>query len=214
VLSLLPRQSVSPHRSDCDAPCCLRSTTESSSGPPVKFELLTGDEDVSASRVSLNGNTGNFEIQDAVAGSYTLRATQSTEVAEVPVKVAGSDVNGLQVALAPAVDLRVTTKFVGTPSVEVAEAAARNGLGMCSVSLHPLTRRSAASYFSNGQRDAQHRPAGRSGELTIAGVLPGTYRVSANCANGYPSSGLFGSQDVLASESGDRHSTLCTASSD
>src|SRR5437879_9372902 len=30
VLSLLPRQSVAPHQSDCDVPCCLRSTTESS----------------------------------------------------------------------------------------------------------------------------------------------------------------------------------------
>jgi hypothetical protein len=30
VLSLLPRQSVLPHRSDCDVPCCLHSTTESS----------------------------------------------------------------------------------------------------------------------------------------------------------------------------------------
>src|SRR3954465_15126040 len=30
VLSLLPRQSVPPHRSDCDGPCCLRSMIESS----------------------------------------------------------------------------------------------------------------------------------------------------------------------------------------
>src|SRR5437016_2979475 len=30
VLSLLPRQSVPPHRSDCGVPCCLHSTTENS----------------------------------------------------------------------------------------------------------------------------------------------------------------------------------------
>src|SRR5437899_3366674 len=30
VLSLLPRQSVPPHRPDCDVPCCLHSISESS----------------------------------------------------------------------------------------------------------------------------------------------------------------------------------------
>jgi hypothetical protein len=38
VLSLLPRQSVAPHRSDCDAPCCLRSITESSASGANIFE--------------------------------------------------------------------------------------------------------------------------------------------------------------------------------
>src|SRR5450755_1710468 len=38
VLSLLPRQSVSPRRSDCDDSCCLRSTTENSASGDNIFE--------------------------------------------------------------------------------------------------------------------------------------------------------------------------------
>src|SRR3954471_20257696 len=41
VLSLLPRQSSPPHRSDCDVPCCLRSMTESSASGANDFEATS-----------------------------------------------------------------------------------------------------------------------------------------------------------------------------
>jgi uncharacterized protein (DUF2141 family) len=61
----------------------------------VKFELLSGDEDVSPSRVSVNGDTGKFEIQDVIPGAYALRATQGETSAEIPVNVTPTDVDGL-----------------------------------------------------------------------------------------------------------------------
>jgi hypothetical protein len=79
----------------------------------VKFELFAADEDVSASRVSVNGSTGRFEIQDVVAGAYTLRATQGESVAEVGVSVNGNDVDGILAQLMPGVDIKIVTRFAG-----------------------------------------------------------------------------------------------------
>jgi uncharacterized protein (DUF2141 family) len=146
----------------------------------VKFELLSGDEDVSASRVSVNGTTGVFEIQDVVPGSYTLHVTQENTSAEIPVVVGGSDVSGIIATLASGVDLRVQTRF-----------ANEGEQGACMVSLMPSGHRGAAYSDAGFRRNP-------SGESTMAGVLPGVYRVSFGCFGVYVRSAMSGSQDLLA----------------
>jgi hypothetical protein len=80
----------------------------------VKFELLNGDEDVSPSRVSVNSDTGKFEIQDVVPGSYVLRVTQDQASAMLPVQVRAADVNRLSLALVPPVDVKVVTRYTNS----------------------------------------------------------------------------------------------------
>ena len=76
VLSLLPRQSVPPHRSDCDVPCCLRSIIESSasevkiSRPPLRSLSLRPDDSLTIPRMALS-----IDFQDSVSFLLTIQAT-------------------------------------------------------------------------------------------------------------------------------------------
>jgi hypothetical protein len=76
VLSPLPRQSVPPHRSDCDGPCCLRSMIESSasgvmlSGPPPRSLSLRPDDSLTIPGMALS-----IDFQDLVSFLLTIQAT-------------------------------------------------------------------------------------------------------------------------------------------
>jgi Carboxypeptidase regulatory-like domain len=158
----------------------------------VRFELLSGDEDVVSSRVSVNGATGVFEIQDVLSGDYTLRATDGTKArGEVAVTVRGADLSGVTVTLAPAVDIKVVVRT--TNGVKTAGRSDVTGdlqvQFRCGASLIPAGRRP-------GQRYVEQHTNGE--EMTIAGVLPGQYRVCLQCSGGYPTSVMAGSQDLLS----------------
>jgi hypothetical protein len=160
----------------------------------VKFELFAGDEDVTASRVSVNGDTGRFELQDVVAGSYTLRVKQGETTAEVPVSVNARDVDGIVAQLMPGVDIKVVTRFTGA----AAAPTTANGavirvprIGLCVVQLHPANRPSGKSYTVRGSQ------ADASPGSVLSGVLPGAYRTSIHCFAGYATSAMYGGQDLL-----------------
>jgi hypothetical protein len=64
------------------------------------FELFESDPNVAVGRVSLNGASGKFEIDDVPSGRYTLRATQGElAMGETAVEVKGADANGVSIAL-------------------------------------------------------------------------------------------------------------------
>jgi protocatechuate 3,4-dioxygenase beta subunit len=167
----------------------------------VKFELLNGEEDVaSASRVSVNGDTGRFEIQDVAAGSYTLRAAQGDDtVSETPVTVGGADVNGLVVRLAGGVEwtgqARVLNPAPASPKSDDDEGDAENNrfAGETGFSCSPMLS-------SAGLAMRQTYPAeeGQDGQFRFARVLPGRYRLAVNCFGGYAVSAMAGSRDLLA----------------
>ncbi|HYL77008.1 MAG TPA: carboxypeptidase-like regulatory domain-containing protein [Bryobacteraceae bacterium] len=170
----------------------------------VKFELLSGDEDASASRVSVNGDTGTFQIQDVVPGSYTVRATQGETRAEATVSVAGGDVNGLAMRLSAGVDIPIRIHVTNPPAANRPRESqvavpSYNRLAMnrfCNVSLHPPGRSGGRTFSSVGTPAAA--PAGQAGgDQSIAGVLPGTYRVVVQCFGGYAQSAAYGTQDLL-----------------
>lgn len=184
----------------------IRGTLSNAVGtPPPQFELRTGDEASAMSRVSFNANSGRFEIQDVVEGSYTIRVTQGSTVGEAPVNVAGADVNGAHIALTAPVDIRVTSKFVGTPPKTDPSDDFIDARGLessCFASLIPTNRHATQIYAASPTpRDSpatapDHEPD--ASDSVISGVPPGSYRISLNCGPGYPTSVLFGSQDVLA----------------
>lgn len=165
----------------------------------VKFELLSGDEDVSASRVSVNGDTGTFEIQDVLPGSFTLRATQNEAAAEVPISVGGGDLNGISVQLSRAVEIQVHRQVTNPPRESEGAALFSERITrsvLCTVSLHPPGRRVGPSYTA--QRSSSLGSASGGGDVSsLPGVLPGTYRATTQCYGGYAKSVTFGTQDLL-----------------
>jgi hypothetical protein len=167
------------------------SLTNFVSRDAVHFELLSGDEDVSASRVTMNADTGRFEIQDVVPGSYILHAALEERSAEVAVNVSRSDVNGVSLTLAPGVDVKVLIVTTNEPAAApIAGGPVQRRAGIfCPVRLVPAGARSGVTY---------HSDAGESGEFTIRGVMPGVYRVSLTCSFGYARSVMSGAQDLLA----------------
>ena len=159
--------------------------------PAVKFELLTGGEDVSAGRVSVNGETGQFLIHNVAPGSYILRATQDQTSGEVAVSVGGSDVNAGSLTLSPAVDMEMSVRTIGAPP----DTASEEGFPVfftgvvCTTTLHPAGGRSGPPSFAR---------SGQDGALAVRGVVPGAYRVGVNCSGGYPQTMISGGHDLLA----------------
>jgi protocatechuate 3,4-dioxygenase beta subunit len=156
----------------------------------VKFELITGQDAVPASRVAVNGDTGTFEIQDVVPGAYLLRATQNDATAELAISVGAADLTGIGLALAAPVDIPVVT-HLSDPSPAPQDA-------------HPLPRRFRGS-LCRAELRAPVRPEffgslppGDGEEMRIAGVRPGNYRVNVQCAGAYVRSAMAGTQDLLS----------------
>jgi hypothetical protein len=147
----------------------------------VAFEIFQGDEDVSASRVTLNGTDGRFEIQDVTDGTYTLRATQLQKArGETTVTVKGGNIEGVSIALFPSIIVRGVVQVVGAqPKAENSES--------CTVML-----------FRPGSPNSMVMQQGKNGEFTIPNVFTGQYRVDIDCTGGYATSAQSGSIDLLS----------------
>lgn len=157
----------------------------------VKFELLAGDESVAAGRVSVNTDTGRFEMQDVVDGSYLLRATQDQNSGTVAVNVNGIDLNGISLTLFPPVDVKGSIRYTNPAQAPaVSTGAIRRGRrSACNITLHPVGRRAGPQYNSQ---------EGESGEFTVKQVIPDSYRIGVRCGGAYAVSVMSGSQDLLA----------------
>lgn len=158
----------------------------------VRFELLSSGESRPASPVSVNSDTGRFEIQGVVPGEYVLHVTQDETSADIAVNVAAADVNGVSLTLVPGVDLKVLTLIANPAADQVPEGQlvrGPSGRASCTITLHPADGRSARAYMAS-------RPD-RDGEGTIHGVTAGIYRAVASCYGAYAQSILWGTQDLL-----------------
>lgn len=162
----------------------------------AEFRLLAGDDDVTPGRISVNEQTGAFEIENIVPGAYTLHVVQDQAAGESPVLISSSDVNGVVVPLAPAVSIRIITRLTGTPA-----AAHSNGVGDvrvegCSAFARPIAVNGTKARALAALASTTERPG--AAEPEIAGVFPGRYRMSVACGGAYVRSAMWGSQDVLA----------------
>jgi uncharacterized protein (DUF2141 family) len=161
---------------------------------PVQFELLNGDEYASEGRVSVNGDTGRFEVLDVVPGSFTLVATQGDLRGETAVNVDSSDVNGVAVTLSEGVDIKVhqrTEEVEAGAREQIRPGAIRSGSGACSVSLQPSGRRPGKTYTAARDKESRN-------ESTLKSVLPGSYRITFTCYGGYVRAVRVGDRDLLS----------------
>ena len=151
------------------------------------FQLLASEEDVSSSRVTVNNETGRFEIQDVLPGTYVLRATQRQTSGEAAVTVGGTDVNGVNLVLSPAVEVRGTVRWTNseTPRDRSGNVMLERMVNQCEVGLHRGEKSFSSEFEENG-------------EFVIKNVLPANYRVSVTCFDGYANSVAAGRQDLLA----------------
>jgi len=161
----------------------------------VRFELLTAGESRPAGQVSINSNTGRFEIQGVIRGEYVLHASQDATSADIALNVAGADVGGVALTLLPGVDLKVLTLMANsdadadeTPEGKVFAGRFRGAL--CTLNLRSADGRSSGA-------DLLSVPTGEA-EATIHGVIAGLYRAAASCFGAYAQSIMWGTQDLLA----------------
>ncbi len=162
--------------------------------PAVKFELLRGEEDVSASRVLVNTATGKFEIEDVTPGTYLLRATQGTKArVEVPVTIGDRDLNNVSLPLSPGVTVKAFVHSLETQLQPVTDrddaAFDRSEPPGCQLSLRGSSRNSDGTYPFT--QDSE-------GELKAENVLPGAYHLGLSCFAGYVLSALSGATDLLS----------------
>ncbi len=163
----------------------------------VTFELYESDPNVTAGRVSLNGASGKFEIDDVPSGRYTVRATQGQLArGETAVEVKGADANGVSIALSPAATVTGTVHLLGVAPDRQANESAEAGvlaaiieLDFCVVSLEVPGRE------PDGRRVSQMQTGH---EFSIQNVFPGQYRVGMECPRGHIVSALSGSSDLLS----------------
>jgi uncharacterized protein (DUF2141 family) len=163
----------------------------------AKFELLRGEEDLAESRVTLNGTTGKFEIQDVTPGTYNLRVTQNENArAEAIITVNGADVNDLGLPLAPGVTVTAALNVTGQQVAPQAGGAFEGGgdfiaggvAAFCNLNLMPAGRGSEQPKFLAVRGD---------GEFKLENVLAGEYQVGLRCFGGYATSATMGSADLL-----------------
>lgn len=160
-----------------------------------RSELLSRGETSSKVRAYLNGDNGTFEIPDVVPGVWLLRVTQGETRGDMAVPISSGDMEGLAVNLAPAVAIKVVTKFANSPpappptpdSVGLGNGRFQRMAGAgggCNASLHPV---------------ADAAPVGGPilGNRSGVSVFPGSYNVRVNCYGSYPTSVLSGTNDLL-----------------
>lgn len=160
----------------------------------VVFTLLRGDEEIPAGAAAINMENGQFEINDVAPGSYTLRASQGTEMrGETAVMVAGNDLNGARVTITPAVDVPYSVRITDMPKeVKDPETGQLFSLdrmdfeSSCSVELHSGRQ---------SRTDAPGRPRGEPNVLHS--VWPGSYQALIECVAAYVTSATSGAQDLL-----------------
>ncbi len=157
---------------------------------PTKIELLGPEGDLSAAPFTLNAATGVFQVGNVAPGSYILRATQGEGDqrlrGEQALQVGSADVDDVLLTLAGAVVLK--------GAVRTADATGSSSQPpSCAVQLSPAGA-------SMSEEAAIESSTGDRGELEIAGLLPGRYRLRMDCANGYIAAAHAGETDLLAQD--------------
>ena len=158
----------------------------------VQFQLIRDNEAAPASPVSVNGETGKFEVEGVVKGRYTLHAIQDDKTGDVSVTLDGGNIDGVSLTLYPGVDIRVITSVPGSTANWAPDAAnAMPGPGACNVTLYHADGQSESPLPLRSRFD-------RPNEITIHGVKSGLYDTVISCFGVYVQSATIGDQDLLA----------------
>jgi protocatechuate 3,4-dioxygenase beta subunit len=156
---------------------------------PMNFALVSNGEDVASGRSAFDQATGAFEMFEVVSGTYTLRATQGSAVAEAPIVVKDGNVSGLEMTLVEGEKIPVNVQVLGQPEESVIQPGDRRGRaqsrsGSCMVVLHGGPGSGPRIWFPSNNP-----------------VPPGQYRVSLNCFQAYVVSATMGNTDLTGDPS-------------
>jgi hypothetical protein len=139
-------------------------------------------------RVSVNGASGEFVVNDVTAGDYKLRATQGAGEeqtrAEVDVNASSGDLNGIDLRLARGANIPVSF-HCDAPQAD--DGATSQPLLPCfaMVILTPLS-------------EEEHQPSFNSpGSASLKNVFPGEYHLNAHAFAGYISSATLVGADLV-----------------
>lgn len=149
------------------------------------IELIGADDEKGVHQVSLNRDTGEFEVSGVVAGSYTLRVTQEREDrgrrrGEMPVVIADTDVSGVKVALSDPASLDVQVRDVDRPADEKSRFLPWSAI---------LESAEAGEGTSYARRN-------NDGTFRVPDVAAGRYTVMFSSGVGYVDSALWGNRDL------------------
>jgi hypothetical protein len=166
-------------------------------GEYVALELLQSGSDIATSGVSWNGRTGTFDADAIPSGQYTIRAKGQHSWGEALLTVAGRDVNGVSIDMAPVAAVTGTVRVAAAAPGGTADSAGTPPPGgrqplasSCNISLVGLGSEA-------GRTPGEARVQGE-GEFSIDGVYPGRYRVVIQSPFGYVLSAVIGGSDLLA----------------
>lgn len=130
----------------------------------LAFQTLNGNNGVFTMGQAYNAAAGSFTLRDVIPGAYVLQAAAPPSSARVPVEVINSNVENLVVVVDSGVN--ISGRFI----VEGGEMPA------------PNTMRVQMRLVTNGLQNfvgfAPSAQAGPDGLFSLAGVLPGQYRVT------------------------------------
>lgn len=130
----------------------------------LAFQTLTGQAGTFTMGQAYDPATGNFTMRDVLPGSYVIQAAAPPSSARVPVEVTNANVEGLVVVVDGGIN--INGRFV----VEGGDMPAPNTL-RAQMRVMTSGLQNFVGFAPSGQ------PAGTDGAFTIAGVLPGQYRI-------------------------------------
>lgn len=155
------------------------------------IQLLAGEDSLGLNRSTIHFATGDFVLHDVINGIYKLRvigvgADNQPRVGEKEIQVAGADVEGVELTLAPGATLQ------GTVRVEAANFEAKTeAWSQFAVKLSaPENIRALGleSFYSN---------AVENGTFVVPRIIPGRYTISFSGPL-YVASARAGQTDLLA----------------
>jgi hypothetical protein len=155
------------------------------------IQLLAGEDDLGLNRSTIHFVSGDFMLHDVIDGIYKLRVIgvgtdNQPLVGEKEIQVAGADVEGVELTLAPGATLH------GTVRVEAADSAARTeAWSQFAVKL------SAPENIRTLGPEAFSSNAVENGAFVVPSIIPGRYIISFS-APFYVASARAGQRDLLA----------------
>jgi hypothetical protein len=155
------------------------------------IQLLAGEDSMGLNRSTIHFATGDFVLHDLINGIYKLRvigvgADDQPLVGEKEVQVAGADVEGVELTLAPGATLQGAVRVEGADLEAKIEAWSQFAVKLSAP--ENIRALGLEAFYSN---------AVENGTFVVPRVIPGRYTVSFS-APFYVASARAGQTDLLA----------------
>jgi hypothetical protein len=155
------------------------------------IQLLAGEDSLGLNRSTIHFATGDFVLHDVINGIYKLRvigvgADNQPLVGEKEIQVAGADVDGVELTLAPGANLQGTVRVEGDDFEAKSEAWSQFAVKLSAP--ENIRALGLEAFYSN---------AVENGTFVVPRILPGRYTVSFSGPPFYVASARAGQTDLL-----------------